>query len=33
MKFNIYDYKDNAVEIDTKGRKVASISVLRLIRR
>lgn len=27
MKFNIYDYKDNAVEIDTKGRKVASISV------
>ena len=27
MKFNIYDYKDNAVEIDIKGRKVASISV------
>ena len=27
MKFNIYDYKDNAVEIDTKGREVASISV------
>ena len=27
MKFNIYDYKDNAVEIDTKGKDVASISV------
>lgn len=27
MKFNIYGHKDNAVEIDTKGRKVASISV------
>lgn len=27
MKFNIYDHKDNAVEIDTKGRKVARISV------
>ena len=27
MKFNIYDYKDRAIEIDTKGRKVASISV------
>lgn len=27
MKFNIYDYKDNVVEIDTKGREVASISV------
>ena len=27
MKFNIYDYKDNAVEIDTKGKEVASISV------
>ena len=27
MKFNIYDYNDKAVEIDTKGRKVASISV------
>ena len=30
MKFNIYDYKDNAVEIDTKGRKHIG---LRLIRR
>ena len=27
MKFNIYDYKDNAVEIDTKGKDVESISV------
>ncbi|EHO53953.1 hypothetical protein HMPREF9099_00532 [Lachnospiraceae bacterium oral taxon 082 str. F0431] len=27
MKFNIYDYKDNAVEIDTKGKDVASIFV------
>ena len=27
MKFNIYDYKDNAVEIDAKGKDVASISV------
>ena len=27
MKFNIYDHKDNAVEIDTKGKDVASISV------
>ena len=27
MKFNIYDYKDDAVEIDTKGREVVSISV------
>lgn len=27
MKFNIYDYNDKAVEVDTKGRKVASISV------
>lgn len=27
MKFNIYDHKDNAVEIDTKGKDVASIFV------
>ena len=27
MKFNIYDYKDDAVEIDTKGREVVSIWV------
>ena len=27
MKFNIYDHKDNTVEIDTKGKDVASISV------
>ena len=27
MKFNIYDYKDNAIEIDTKGKDVENISV------
>ena len=27
MKFNIYDYKDKAIEVDTKGREIVSVSV------
>lgn len=27
MKFNIYDYNDKAIEVDTKGREIVSVSV------